>query len=157
MDFIKSAFNVFLNAVKGQYFDFKGRTNVADFWKFVLVAFVINIVLGIIDGIIGMRLLSGLFGLAILCPMLAGYRCPPSARHGQERLVLSDQPDPVGGSHPADLLVVPALASRSQQMGQRRSLSADAPNAKSALRERRTFFVASFVTLSHEYGPAHLY
>ncbi len=31
MDFIKSAFNVFLNAVKGQYFDFKGRTNVADF------------------------------------------------------------------------------------------------------------------------------
>lgn len=70
MDFIKSAFNVFLNAVKGQYFDFKGRTNVADFWKFVLVAFVINIVLGIIDGIIGMRLFSGLFGLAILCPML---------------------------------------------------------------------------------------
>ena len=70
MDFIKSAFNVFLNAVKGRYFDFKGRTNVADFWKFVLVAFVINIVLGIIDGIIGMRLLSGLFGLAILCPML---------------------------------------------------------------------------------------
>ncbi|MDE5690846.1 MAG: DUF805 domain-containing protein [Alistipes sp.] len=56
--------------MKGQYFDFKGRTKVADFWKFVLVAFVINIVLGIIDGIIGMRLLSGLFGLAILCPML---------------------------------------------------------------------------------------
>lgn len=70
MDFIKSAFNVFLNAVKGQYFDFKGRTKVADFWKFVLVAFVFNIVLGIIDGIIGIRLLSSLFGLAILCPML---------------------------------------------------------------------------------------
>ena len=70
MDFIKSSFNIFINAVKGQYFDFKGRTKVADFWKFVLVAFVINIVLSIVDSIIGVKVLSSLFGLAILCPML---------------------------------------------------------------------------------------
>ena len=70
MDFIKSSFNIFINAVKGQYFDFKGRTKVADFWKFVLVAFVINIVLSIVDSIIGVKILSSLFGLAILCPML---------------------------------------------------------------------------------------
>ena len=70
MDFIKSSFNIFINAVKGQYFDFKGRTKVADFWKFVLVAFVINIVLSVVDSIIGVKILSSLFGLAILCPML---------------------------------------------------------------------------------------
>lgn len=70
MDFIKSSFEIFINAVKGQYFDFKGRTKLADFWKFVLVTFVINVVLSIIDSIIGIKILSSLFSLAILCPML---------------------------------------------------------------------------------------
>lgn len=70
MDFIKSSFEIFINAVKGQYFDFKGRTKLADFWKFVLVYIVINVVLSIIDSIIGIKILSSLFSLAILCPML---------------------------------------------------------------------------------------
>ncbi len=156
MDFIKSAFNVFLNAVKGQYFDFKGRTNVADFWKFVLVAFVINIVLGIIDGIIGMRLLSGLFGLAILCPMLGigVRRLHDMGKSGWFQLI---NLIPLVGTIPADLLVVPALAGRSQQMGQRRGLSGRRSECKVRLERKADFFVASFVTLSHEYGPAHLY
>lgn len=70
MNFIKSSFDVFVNAVKDHYFDFKGRTKVADFWKFVLVAFVINFLLSIIDRIIGVNILSSLFSLALLCPML---------------------------------------------------------------------------------------
>ena len=75
MDFIKSSFNIFINAVKGQYFDFKGRTKVADFWKFVLVYIVIYIVLSIIDAallgsVFNFNLLTSLFGLIMICPML---------------------------------------------------------------------------------------
>lgn len=61
----------FLDVLKGQYADFKGRTAKKDFWMFILFSIVINIVLSIIDNIIGMKILSGIYGLAVLIPSIA--------------------------------------------------------------------------------------
>ena len=56
--------------VTTKYFCFDGRANRAEFWQWVLAVFVINIVLGIVDSIIGKPILQGLFGLAVLLPGL---------------------------------------------------------------------------------------
>jgi len=61
----------FLDVIKGKYADFKGRTGKKDFWMFILFSIVINILLSMIDKVIGMQLLSSIYGLAILVPSLA--------------------------------------------------------------------------------------
>lgn len=61
----------FLDVIKGKYADFKGRTGKKDFWMFILFSIIINILLSIIDNIIGMQILSGIFGLAVMIPSLA--------------------------------------------------------------------------------------
>ena len=74
MNWLKTAFNVFVNAVKGQYFDFKGRTKMMDFWMFLVIYIIINVVLSIVDillaALLGFTILSSLFQLAMLCPLL---------------------------------------------------------------------------------------
>jgi len=61
-----------------KYAVFSGRSRRKEFWMFVLFTFIVEIVLAIIDAIIGtyntaigMGLLSGLFYLAILVPSIA--------------------------------------------------------------------------------------
>ena len=61
-----------------KYAVFTGRSRRKEFWMFVLFTFVVEIILAIIDAIIGtyntavgMGLLSGLFYLAILVPSIA--------------------------------------------------------------------------------------
>jgi len=61
-----------------KYAVFSGRSRRKEFWMFVLFTFVVEIVLAIIDAIIGtyntalgIGLLSGLFYLAILVPSIA--------------------------------------------------------------------------------------
>lgn len=53
-----------------KYFCFEGRAGRAEFWYWVLVCVIINVVLGIVDQIIGFEILEGLFNLAVLLPGL---------------------------------------------------------------------------------------
>ena len=60
----------FLGAYK-KYADFTGRARRKEFWMFVLFYFIVSIVLGIVDSIIGFQLLGLLFSLGSLIPSLA--------------------------------------------------------------------------------------
>ena len=64
MNWLKTAFNVF----------FKGRTKMMDFWMFLVIYIIINVVLSIVDillaALLGFTILSSLFQLAMLCPLL---------------------------------------------------------------------------------------
>lgn len=61
----------FMTAVMNHYADFNGRARRKEYWRFVLIQFVVSIVLSIIDSIIGIQILSGIWGLALLCPGVA--------------------------------------------------------------------------------------
>ena len=61
-----------------QYVDFSGRARRKEYWMFALFNFIIAVVLGIIDGIlgwtssdIGLGVLGGLYSLAVLLPGFA--------------------------------------------------------------------------------------
>lgn len=68
--------NWYLKVLK-QYADFNGRARRTEFWMYVLFNFIITIVLGSIDRLIGtvtltgFGLFSGFYGLAVLIPSLA--------------------------------------------------------------------------------------
>ena len=61
----------FLNLLKGHYADFKGRARRQEFWMYIMFYIVISVILGIFDNIIGIQILGGIFGLALLVPSLA--------------------------------------------------------------------------------------
>lgn len=66
---IKSYFNkYFLDVVKTQYNDYKGRASRSQYWYFVLFCVLISIPLAIVDVVIGVRLFSTIFSIAVLCP-----------------------------------------------------------------------------------------
>lgn len=58
-------------AVLKKYADFSGRARRKEFWMFVLFNFIIAIVLGIVDAVIGIPILGGLYALAVLIPSIA--------------------------------------------------------------------------------------
>ncbi len=58
----------FVEYLKTQYTNFSGRASRPDYWYFVLCVFVISLVLGIIDAVIGVRLFTSIFSLAVLIP-----------------------------------------------------------------------------------------
>lgn len=60
----------FRRTVTEHYVDFQGRCARRDFWYYVLAYFVIWIGLAVIQAVIGTRILTGLFGLAMLLPGL---------------------------------------------------------------------------------------
>ena len=68
--------NWYVSVLK-KYVEFSGRASRTEFWMFALINFVIGIVLGIIDGVIGTKTayglgaLGGLYNLAVLLPSLA--------------------------------------------------------------------------------------
>jgi uncharacterized membrane protein YhaH (DUF805 family) len=73
---MKEFLGYFIDAVKNHYVDFNGRVRRKAFGFFILVWFIINVVLSIIDAIvfnniIGVPLLSSLFALATLLPIFA--------------------------------------------------------------------------------------
>lgn len=66
---IKAYFNkYFLDVIKNQYNDYKGRANRSQYWYFVLFCVLISIPLAIVDVVIGVRLFSTIFSIAVLCP-----------------------------------------------------------------------------------------
>lgn len=54
-----------------KYAKFDGRAMRSEFWWFTLFSFVTSLVLGIVDGVLGIALLQNIFGLAVLIPSLA--------------------------------------------------------------------------------------
>lgn len=53
------------------YANFNGRARRAEYWWFVLANIIVSIVLQIVDGIIGLPIFGGLYGLAVLIPTIA--------------------------------------------------------------------------------------
>ena len=51
--------------------DFSGRTSVRGYWMAVLFNFLAALVVGFLDGLLGLGFLAALYSLAILIPMLA--------------------------------------------------------------------------------------
>lgn len=60
----------YIQAIKN-YCNFSGRARRTEYWMFALISAVIGFVLGIIDGIIGIKLLTSLYCLFILIPELS--------------------------------------------------------------------------------------
>lgn len=58
----------FLDIIKNKYVSFNGRARRKEFWYFFLANLIISIPLVIIDSIIGVQVLSGIFSLAVLLP-----------------------------------------------------------------------------------------
>ena len=62
--------NWYLGVLK-KYAEFSGRARRKEFWMFALFNIIIAVVLGIVDGFIGMPILGGLYSLAVLLPGIA--------------------------------------------------------------------------------------
>lgn len=73
VDKIKNLFNTyFVNIVKNQYADFKGRANRPQYWYFVLCYFIISLPFAIIDNVLFSRqVLTLILSLALLVPSIA--------------------------------------------------------------------------------------
>ncbi|AUC52195.1 MAG: DUF805 domain-containing protein [Sagittula sp.] len=65
------AFGEALSRFFKNYINFEGRSNRGEFWKAWLACFVVSIVANIIDAIIGVPILGGLWSLAIIVPQIA--------------------------------------------------------------------------------------
>ncbi len=63
---VKQLIDNFKNVVTGHYADFNGRANRAEFWQYVLV----YVVIAVIFDILHIRILQGLYALAMLLPTL---------------------------------------------------------------------------------------
>ncbi len=61
---------IFLHAVKDNYCNFDGRASRYEYWWFVLCNVIISCVCSLIDQLIGVAIISGLVGLALLLPGL---------------------------------------------------------------------------------------
>ncbi|MET1076764.1 MAG: DUF805 domain-containing protein [Pseudomonas sp.] len=62
--------NWYLDVLK-QYAVFNGRARRKEYWMFFLINLVISMVLAWVDSLIGMSLLSIIYGLALLVPSIA--------------------------------------------------------------------------------------
>lgn len=58
-------------AVLKKYFVFSGRARRKEYWMFFLFNFIIAIVLGVVDGVLGTMIIGMLYSLAVLIPGIA--------------------------------------------------------------------------------------
>ena len=54
-----------------KYVEFSGRARRKEYWMFVLFNLIASIVAGVIDGLLGTRMIGSLYSLAVLLPGLA--------------------------------------------------------------------------------------
>lgn len=78
----------YIDALK-KYADFSGRARRKEYWMFVLCYFLISIVLGIVDQLLGTTILSLLFILGMIVPSLsvAARRLHDTGRSGWWQLI----------------------------------------------------------------------
>ena len=67
---VQTLINDYKNVLTTKYFCFEGRENRNNFFRYILVAFVISLILSFIDTFIGFRILAPLFGIATILPTL---------------------------------------------------------------------------------------
>ena len=87
--------NWYLSVLK-KYVEFGGRASRTEFWMFALFNFIISIVLGVVDSVIGTKtphgvgILGAIYGLAVLLPYLgvAARRLHDTGRSGWWLLLL---------------------------------------------------------------------
>jgi uncharacterized membrane protein YhaH (DUF805 family) len=63
--------NWFLDVIKNKYAKFDGRARRQEYWMYTLFYLIIYIVLMVVDGMIGMPVLTGLLALGLLVPSIA--------------------------------------------------------------------------------------
>jgi uncharacterized membrane protein YhaH (DUF805 family) len=61
----------YLKVVKENYANFEGRARRSEYWYFALVNIIISVILGVIDSVIGISVLGGIYSLAVLVPSIA--------------------------------------------------------------------------------------
>lgn len=60
----------YIRALK-KYAEFQGVDNRQEYWMFVLVHVLITIALSFVTGLVGLRIIASLYGLALLVPSIA--------------------------------------------------------------------------------------
>ena len=68
MDKIK---NYYLKVVQHNYANFNGRARREEYWYFVLGNLIVSILLGVVDGLLGMQIIGSIYSLAVLVPSIA--------------------------------------------------------------------------------------
>ncbi|MGN0913389.1 MAG: DUF805 domain-containing protein [Alphaproteobacteria bacterium] len=69
---LKKGFNdYFVNVVKTQYTNIKGRATRSQYWYYVLCYFIVSLPFAIVDALFNMRLFSTILGLALLVPSIS--------------------------------------------------------------------------------------
>ncbi len=63
--------NWYLDVLKNRYAQFQGRARREEFWMFILIYILISIAVGVVDAILGTRILGAIYGLALLVPCIA--------------------------------------------------------------------------------------
>ncbi len=73
-----------------QYANFEGRAHRTAYWMFVLFYLIFYIVAGAIDGLLGMGLVSFIYGLALLLPSISvcARRLHDTGRTGWWQLIM---------------------------------------------------------------------
>lgn len=62
----------YLKVVRDNYANFNGRARRKEYWMFLLIHFIINLVLGVIQWLLSIDyMLTTIYGLAVLLPILA--------------------------------------------------------------------------------------
>jgi uncharacterized membrane protein YhaH (DUF805 family) len=61
----------YLKVVKENYANFEGRARRSEYWYFALVNIIISVILAVIDSVIGLSVLGGIYSLAVLVPSIA--------------------------------------------------------------------------------------
>ena len=69
LETVKNNFNqYFIQVLKTQYFDYKGRSNLAQFWNYYLYSAVVGFIIGLVLGLLHIQILALIAGIALFIP-----------------------------------------------------------------------------------------